>query len=166
MRSTVNASLVLLLTLALPALAADSRPQPPIDPTAANTVVPLAINQAEIAANVVTDPGAAPAPAHDLVDPMILDIEGVIAASRAQVAELAGRVASTTNATTIDDLQQQIAQVKQHTELDILAIQVRYARQRGHEGLAARIEADIALIQTPPLPTPPTTPRPAPGDQH
>jgi hypothetical protein len=59
-----------------------------------------------------------------------------------------------------------MSQLKQQAELDILAIQARYARAAGKEDLAQQIEADIAAIISPPTPAGPTEVRPAPDTQR
>jgi len=172
MSLTIRIALTASLLLAASVLsAADPQPQPPATPPA-QTTAPAApdldINQAEIAAGVVPDAldPAKTAPTASEPSPLLVEIEAVLAASRAAVAELATRADATGDPAMAFALQQQIARVKQQAELDILAIQARHARLAGNDELATQIEADIATIMNPPAPVAPAVPRPAPADQH
>ncbi|HOX25877.1 MAG TPA: hypothetical protein PLL30_10090 [Candidatus Krumholzibacteria bacterium] len=163
-------ALVALATAVSLALAAEPEPQLPAAPPARenpSAAPDLDVNQAEIEAGVALDPLKAESGAvgADAASPMIAEIEAVLAASRAAVAELSAR-AATADPATAHALQEQIAGLKQQAELDILGIQVRHARAAGDVELAARIEADIAAILDPPAPTAPAEPRPAPAEQN
>ncbi len=153
--------LVLIISsVAMSVVAADPEPQMPTTPPA-----PAAeVNKAE----VFSDPNdaAKALEAQDLKLPMMNEIRVVMDVSRGEVSELALRAANTTDSTANQAIQQEISAIKLQTELDILAIQVRYARSAGNVELAERIEASIAAIISPPAPTAPAVPRPAPGSQN
>ena len=169
----VNRLLIALLiaTFVSPVLAADPQPQSPAQPAGspkAEAVPQLDINQAEREAGVVLetiDPAAVPMNEQPM-SPMIAEINAALEISHAQVAELTTRAAETPDPSGNLAIQQQIAELKQQAELDILAIQARYARAAGNLELAQQIDEAIAAISSPPAPTAPTTPRPAPGSQR
>lgn len=158
--------LVVLLFATGLALAADPQIKEPL-PTREGTAVPapdIPVNQAEIQAGVVLDTPAALKSLHDdpALSPMMVEIKAALDASRAQVAELSVRAANAPDHAAQAALHREVAQVKQQVELDILAIQARFARERGDEQLAQRIDEAIEAIQNPPAPEAPTETRPAP----
>ena len=172
MRTTVNALLVILIVSAAAlAVAGDPQPQAPTNPpaNAERSAAPdLDINRAEINAGVAPDiiDGAKSLPAEAPGSPMITEIRATLDASRLEIANLVAQAPAHRSHEADLALQTQIAQLKQQAELDILAIQVRFARADGQEDLAQQIEADIALIVSPPVPVAPTETRPAPTNQH
>ena len=171
MRTTVNALLIILIVSAAAlATAGDPQPQSPINPPtkADGAVAPdIDINQAEITAGVAPDAidGAKAQPGEGTESPMITEIRATLDASRLEIAGLTAEAPAHRSHEADLALQTQITQLKQQAELDILAIQVRYARADGREELANQIEADIAAIISPP-PVAPTETRPAPNHQH
>jgi hypothetical protein len=163
---------ILFVVLAPVLLAADPQPQspstPPSNPELAETPA-LDINQAEIDAGVTPDPAAAPADKSgnaSATSAMMMEIGAVLETGRAAIAELAARIDAASDTDARQALQFEAATLKQQMELDILAIQAEHARLAGNQALADRIEADMAFILSPPAPTPPATPRPAPADQR
>ncbi len=165
-------AVVALAMMATPTLAADPQPQAPVDPpsVAAPAVVPnVDINQAELQAGVtfaapVDGATVAPAPAERPLSPMMIEIEAALAASDAAVAALAQQATQVSDEASKQAIMVQIAEQKQAAEFTILGIQANHARSRGDEALAARIEADIALIKNPPAPVAQTATRPLPAD--
>jgi len=97
---------------------------------------------------------------------MLVEIQGALAEQQRQVATLDARFAETTNETAAMAIQQEIEQIKQDTELAILAIQARHARAAGDENLALSIDAAIATLQNPPPPPANTTERPVPAGNN
>lgn len=172
MRIVIKSLLVVLIvSVAALALAADPQPKKPSEPPArtdGQATPDLDINQAEITAGVVPDAtdGVKSQPDQTAVSPMITEIFAIRDASRLEIADLTAQAPAHPDHAAELALQQQISQLKQQTELDILAIQVRYARSAGQEDLALQIEADIAAIISPPQPAPPAEARPAPNTQH
>ena len=172
MRTTVNALLiVLIVSAAALATAGDPQPQSPTNPpaTAERSAAPdLDINQAEIDAGVAPDAvdGDKAQTGVATESPMITEIRATLDASRLEIADLTAQAPAHRSHEADLALQTQVAQLKQQAELDILAIQVRYARGDGREELARQIEADIAAIISPPPPVAPTETRPAPNHQH
>ncbi len=172
MRTTVNAVLIILVVSAAAlATAGDPQPQSPTNPPAnpeRSAAPDLDINQAEIDAGMAPDAGggdkAQPGVATE--SPMITEIRATLDASRLEIVDLTAQAPAHRSDEADLALQTQIAQLKQQAELDILAIQVRYARADGREELASQIEADIAAIISPPPPVAPTETRPAPNHQH
>jgi hypothetical protein len=156
MRPNLAPTLVILILLAVGAAAAD---QPPIQPEAAR-LPDIPENAAELKAletGELTLPE--PVPAERPLSPLMVEIQAALAAQQVQVAALDARFAETNDETTALAIQQEIEQVKQDTELAILAIQARHARARGDLELAQSIDAAIATIQNPPPPPAPTVER-------
>jgi len=143
--------IVLIVSVAALALAGDPQPQKPTEPPARTDELAtpnIDINQAEITAGVVPDAidGAKSQPSEAAESPMITEIRATLDASRLEIADLTAQAPAHRDHAAELALQQQVSQLKQQAELDILAIQVRYARADGHEDLALQIEADIAAI--------------------
>jgi len=124
----------------------------------------LEINRAELEAGVILDVNAADKSlqTEPTLSPMMIEIRTALESNRSQVQELSDRAAGAPDFEARRALNQEAAQLKQQVELDILAIQARYAREGGKEELAQRIEAAIEMIQNPPAPEAPTETRPAP----
>ncbi len=127
----------------------------------------LEINQAELEAGVALDESGAdkallPQPA---LSPMMIEIETALETNRNQVRALAERAAQAPDYEARLALNLEVSQLKQQLELDILAIQARYARQDGNEELALKIEDSIEKILNPPMPEAPTETRPAPQNR-
>ncbi len=159
----MRANLALLLLLVAGVAFAD---QPPIPPQAA-TIPDLPENAAELKAlenGELTLPDAVPA--ERPLSPMMVEIQGALAEQQRQVAALDARFAETSDETAALAIQREIEQIKQDTELAILAIQARHARAAGDEDLAQRIDAAIAAIQNPPPPPAPAVERPVPADNR
>ena len=124
----------------------------------------LDINKAELENGVILDRDAASKSlqTEPSLSPMMVEIKAALEANRNQVQELTTRAASAPDFRAQRALHQEAAQLKQQVELDILAIQARYAREGGNEELAQRIENAIEMILNPPTPEAPTETRPAP----
>ena len=97
---------------------------------------------------------------------MIAEIRAVLETSRLACADLAAQGPAYPGHEAEVALQREIFQLKQQAELDILAIQARYARADGKLELAQQIEASIEAIISPPAPAAPTEVRPAPETQR
>lgn len=172
MRLVIQSLLVILImSMATFTLAADPEPQKPADPPARHDgqITPnVDINQAEIEAGVAPDAAAdlKSMPGQTAASPMITEIRAVLETSRQQVADLAAQGAAHPGHEADVALQKEISQLKKQAELDILAIQARYARTEGKEDLAQQIDAAIAAIISPPAPAAPTEVRPAPDTQR
>jgi len=172
MRVLIQPLLILLIiSVAALTVAGDPQPQKNIDPPArtdAQTPPDLDINQAEIQAGVVPDLSDGLKSQSDAaaVSPMIAEIRATLEASRLAVADLAAQAPLNRDHAADVALQKQVSQLKQQAELDILAIQLRYARADGKEELALKIEAGIEAIISPPAPERPAEARPAPNHQR
>jgi hypothetical protein len=97
--------------------------------------------------------------------PRMQVLNAVMANQKAQLAELEGRLASAPDATAALEVQREIEQVKQQTEIDLLAAQARLAREAGQEQQAAAIESAIGEL-TAPRPVGVPQDRPAPTDNR
>lgn len=172
MRLVIQSLLVILIiSMATFALAADPEPQKPADPSARDEgqITPaIDINQAEIEAGVAPDvaDGLKSQPGQTATSPMIAEIRAVLETSRLEVADLTAQGPAHPGHEADLAMQKEISQLKQQAELDILAIQARYARADGKEDLAQQIEASIEAIISPPAPAAPTEVRPAPETQR
>lgn len=158
--------LISLLALAGSAFAADpevkeaTRPQDQSPIPTPN----ISINQAEIEAGTLPEAPDADksGPTERPLSPMMVEIKAALDASKAQVAELSARASAAPDHDSQMAIHREVSQIKQQVELDILAIQARYAREKGDEALALQIEEAIDTILNPPAPTAPTEPRLAP----
>jgi len=90
-------------------------------------------------------------------------LRAVLDAEQAQLAELQGRLESAPDTDAALAIQREIEQVKQQTEIDLLAAQARFAREAGQEEQAVAIEAAITEL-TAPRPVGVPQDRPAPAD--
>jgi hypothetical protein len=163
MRSNFVLIPTLLLLLCAGAAFAD---QPPTQPAAAAlpNLPENAAEQKALEAGELVLPESLPA--ERPLSPMMLEIQGALAEQQRQVAALDARFVEATDEAAALAIQRQIEQVKQDTELAILAIQARHARAAGDENLAQSIEAAIAAIQNPPPPPAPTVERPVPATNN
>jgi hypothetical protein len=84
--------------------------------------------------------------------PMLAEITSLVNARQAEVAELNERAIHADFRTRIE-LQHRIRAIKQQTQLDILGIQVEYARRAGRIEAAERLEAQIEAVKNPVIPT-------------
>jgi hypothetical protein len=174
MRSFLTVMLMLLLAaLFASAFAVSDDPQrpsdPPATPTAAvgpdipeNAAEREAAARGELQLDQVTGVPVGTAPS----SPMMIEIQALLEETNAAVADLAGQVANAASEEIARDLQLRIEQLKRDSELAILDIQLRYAREAGQVELAAQIEETIARIVNPPAPTAPPEPRPVPDNQR
>ncbi len=163
MRSLLALTLALLLSATVGVAIAD---EPPVQPEAAR-LPDLPENAAEMKALENGDlvlPEALPS--ERPLSPMLVEIQSALAEQQRQVAALDARFAETTDATAALAIQREIEQIKQDTELAILAIQARHARAAGDENLAQSIDAAIATLQNPPPPPAPAVERPVPADNR
>lgn len=159
MNNMSRLALVLLLVLGTgAALAADPEPQ---SPAPAPTIEPAPTQPGVPGEKVLTPP-----PAPGKISPMMAEIQATMAASKSAVADLMNRSAGIQDHEAMNTIQREVARLKQQTELDILAIQARYARAEGNEELAKKIDQAIAYILAPPTPEAPAEPRPAPDNQN
>lgn len=111
------------------------------------TVPELKVNQAEMEAN--GDQSLVNKATEPQLKPMTVEINAVLEQSRLQVATLQDRFDNEPNAEAAVVIVRQIEQIKTNTELDILRVQVRYARTAGNEELAQKIEASLTQMTTP-----------------
>ncbi len=112
-------------------------------------VPPLPENMAEIEAiesgELVLEPAPAAAGPRALSSEMA-EIETAIAAEREQVARLAASLRGAADDAAALALEREIEAVKQGTEIAVLRIQARYAREAGREEQAQAIEAAVARM--------------------
>jgi hypothetical protein len=133
-----------------------------------SAVPDVAINQAEreaIAAGELRmeSPTDEIPPLLHAPSPMMQQIDAVMAEQARDLQELKTTLATVRTSAQAIQLQRQAEEIKRQSELEILQIQARFARDRGDEELAASIEAAIDWIQDPPPPPAPQHERPAPA---
>ncbi|MCK9997381.1 MAG: hypothetical protein KAH56_13990 [Candidatus Krumholzibacteria bacterium] len=80
----------------------------------------------------------------EAASPMVQEILDSHAASRVRVAELTSGLAGLIDQSEILRIEREIEQVKVDAQIEMIRIQVRYARERGDTEMADRMEADIA----------------------
>jgi hypothetical protein len=103
------------------------------------------------------DEGAAKAAAERPLSPMMAEIHALIAAQEISLTDLREQLATAADEQQAMALRRQISLLKQLTQLEILRVQVRFARQAGREDTAQRLEAAIAQITDPPPAPPPSS---------
>ena len=81
---------------------------------------------------------------------MMVEIEALLAAEAEAVADLHARFQATTNETAALAIMMEIGRVKVETELNILRVQIRYARADGRVDVAEELEAAIEKMTSPP----------------
>jgi hypothetical protein len=122
-------------------------------------------------ARLLADPGAPPPVSPDslrevattpvALTPEMAAIRGALDEGRARVDALAVRLAAMTDNDACFALQREIELAKRDTELQVLSIQVDFARREKRGETAAELEAVIAQIRNPQV-TPVVVNRPAP----
>ncbi len=88
-------------------------------------------------------------PAAVALSPMMREIHAVLLVKRAEVAEAQRRFDDAADETDALRLQQEVETLKIGAELEILRIQVRYARLEGRPETAAALEASIEAMTAP-----------------
>jgi hypothetical protein len=164
-------SVFLLLGISSLIQAENPEPQAPVNAPRPGEVRPLpelSINQDEISSGVMPELVGKNSlnEAEGNTSPMMEEIATVMTASRTAVAAMGSELQAIVDPATRLATQREIAQLKQQAELDILAIQARYAREGGNEELALQIETAITEILSPPAPVTPAAERPAPAGQR
>jgi len=96
-----------------------------------------------------SEPRQAPAPRP--LSPMMEEIQALVESERGRLALLHEALAEAQNAATMMALHQEIAELHESTELDILGVQLRYARQRGDAELVQELEQGIAQLSAAPV---------------
>ena len=87
--------------------------------------------------------------ADDAVDARMTEIRAVLAQERVEVDALVESLSRTQDHTERLQLQQRIAEVKKNAEVEMLRVQLRYARLAEQSETVARLEASIAQILDP-----------------
>jgi hypothetical protein len=117
-------------------------------------VQPLPPEQRDVRPIPVRPEVQLPTPRPDPRAPMLAEIHTAMTEEKATLAELrAELIAAPTDAAAAAVIAR-IGTVKQDVQLEILRIQLRYARERGRERQAQQIERAIAKIFSPPTPAP------------
>jgi hypothetical protein len=106
------------------------------------------------------DAGKAARPSAKLT-PMMEEIQAAVQTTREAVADLADRFRAATDETEALELARAIRCVKLDGRIEVLRIQLRYARQDGRDETVAKLEAAIERMTVPPRSGQPI-PRPAP----
>jgi len=106
-------------------------------------------------------PDAPPAPERQL-SPMMVEITALLEAEKLAVEERRLEMSQTTDMARRLELMTEIHQLKMDTELEILRVQLRHARQAGRLDTVAEIEQAIEFM-TNPRPVPAPAPRPVPA---
>jgi hypothetical protein len=150
-RTSAALAMALLVILSTASSLADTPPveRPALEVNAAETADPT--GSSGVAPEAVYSPeGISDGPQRGL-SPMMMEIQAVVELGRSQTLELESQAAGAPDEESILDIQRQIEELAQETELELLRVQVRHARLAGREELASKIEQDIADIQNPPV---------------
>lgn len=99
------------------------------------------------------------------LSPMMTEIQAVFVAEAGKLAELRQRAARATTPDEALALQREIERVKFDTEVSLLRVQAKHARQAGRTEVASRIDAAISDLLNPPKVTAPAA-RPVPSREN
>jgi hypothetical protein len=148
-------TLALLLSLAATLAAAGAGPVAETRPDDRKATVP----------SVALDRPDDGAPAVRPLSPMMIEIEQVLENQKLAVAELRSELSRTTDGGRKIELLHTIHQLKADAELEILRVQLRYARREGRLETVQKIEEAIEYL-TGPRPVPAAEPRTPPDRVH
>jgi hypothetical protein len=123
----------LVLLAALPAGAADTPPAAVADAAGGTMVAPAALAAGE----------PAPVPA----TPLAREVADLRARFRAELDRLTAAGATVTDPARAAALQQEMTALKSGLELDLLALQLRHARERGDTEAVAELEPILAAVR-------------------
>lgn len=84
------------------------------------------------------------------ISPMMLEIQANFDASRAEVAALLKRHEAAISSEEKMEILREAAEVKRESRIEMMRIQLRYARQAGNDELIAELEEIIAQMTAPP----------------
>ena len=136
-------STVFLVSLAAPALAAETTPAAsPVVETPAPVAVP-ALAPAEAPAPVAT-PARTPKRA---LTPLQVAMNVVMESEQAQMSSLKARLATAKDHATVEAVQREIEQLKTDTEVQLLSLQATNHRQSGRLEAAAQLEESIRSLR-------------------
>ena len=104
-------------------------------------------------------------PAREL-SPMMMEIHSAMEDARREVAVLKLQYEATADNETAMEIMREVARVKRESRVEMMRIQLRYARLEGRDEAVIKLEEVITRMTTPPTPGEPI-PRPAPRrDAH
>jgi len=92
---------------------------------------------------------AAEAPERE-ASPMMLEIRAAFAATQVEVADLQARYKAAADPEQAREILREAALVKREGRIEIMRIQLRYARQNGDDARGAELEQIVTRMTTPP----------------
>ena len=95
-------------------------------------------------------PGETAAPVREL-SPMMQEIQAAMETARMQVAELKRRHDTAVNDDEAMDLAREAANIKRESRVEMMRIQLRYAREADNEDLVVELEEIVARMTAPPI---------------
>lgn len=95
-------------------------------------------------------PGETAAPVRE-PSPMMQEIQAAMETARLQVAELKRRHDAAVNDDEAMDLAREAARIKRESRVEMMRIQLRYARQAGNTELVAELEDIVTRMTSPPV---------------
>ena len=95
-------------------------------------------------------PGEVVAPARE-ISPMMMEIQAAMETARLQVAELKRRHDDTVNDEEAMDIMREAARIKRESRVEMMRIQLRYARQDGNAEQVAELEDIVIRMTAPPV---------------
>ena len=107
-----------------------------------------------------TNPRETAVPAR-AISPMMAEIQANLASVRSRVEDLGRRYHESADEELAQEISREISRIKGEGRVEMLRIQLRYARQEGRGQVAAELETAIAKMTAPPTRGEPR-PRPAP----
>ena len=103
---------------------------------------------------------AEPAPVREL-SPMMTEIKASMEAARLEVADLKLRYELETDDQAAMEIMREVARVKKESRVEMMRIQLRYARLDGNDELVTKLEEIVARMTAPPVKS-----VPIPRDDH
>ncbi|MBI5171219.1 MAG: hypothetical protein HZA61_17160 [Candidatus Eisenbacteria bacterium] len=133
--------LLLLVSLAVPALAAESTP-------AASPVVEAPATAPAVAATAETPAATVPVrTAKRVLTPLQVAMNAVIESEQAQMAALKARLSATKDHAAAEAVQREIEQLKTDTEVQLLSLQATNHRQNGRVAAATQLEESVRSLR-------------------
>jgi hypothetical protein len=85
------------------------------------------------------------------LSPMMTEIMATMEAARLEVADLKLRHEAATDNETAMEIMREVARVKKESRVDMMRIQLRYARLDGNDELVTKLEEIVAKMTAPPV---------------
>jgi len=96
-------------------------------------------------------PAVTPAATERELSPMMMEITASMEVARLEVADLKLRYEAAVDNETAMEIMREVARVKRESRVEMIRIQLRYARLEGNDELVAELEGIITRMTAPPV---------------